>query len=335
MPRAALLSIHARVDGTEPSTWEDPSLVQIWGPRFSAYVVAAQDVAVFTLSRLPIEEKGRRRAEETAARLSAFLGDRRMRYGEAGHAMGRQPNSLRYAAPTGTVLMRWDGARQPTIWAVPRPDIDPADARLELARRYLHIFGPGTPTAFAKWAGIKAPGGRAAFDALEGALTPARTPVSDGWILAEDEATLRAPAAAPAGARLLPSGDAFFLLQGADRELLIPEADRRRLLWTPRVWPGAVLVDGELIGTWRRAHGDVTIELWQPLSPAQREAVEVEAGSLPLPGLTSGIKTLWVGPVGRLGRVLRFVPGVDLEGLFEVGPAVDRLAVRDEDVLER
>jgi hypothetical protein len=29
MPRAALLSIHARVEGAEPSTWEDPSLVQL------------------------------------------------------------------------------------------------------------------------------------------------------------------------------------------------------------------------------------------------------------------------------------------------------------------
>jgi hypothetical protein len=27
MPRAALLSIHARVEGTGPSAWEDPSLV--------------------------------------------------------------------------------------------------------------------------------------------------------------------------------------------------------------------------------------------------------------------------------------------------------------------
>src|ERR1700716_4528674 len=45
MPRAALLSIHARVEGTEPSTWEDSSFVQLWGPRYSAYVVPAQDVA--------------------------------------------------------------------------------------------------------------------------------------------------------------------------------------------------------------------------------------------------------------------------------------------------
>jgi hypothetical protein len=29
MPRAALLSIHARVEGTGPSTWEDASLVQL------------------------------------------------------------------------------------------------------------------------------------------------------------------------------------------------------------------------------------------------------------------------------------------------------------------
>src|SRR5579875_2771960 len=45
MPRAALLSLHARVDGAGPSSWEDPSLVQLWGPRFSVFVVPADDVA--------------------------------------------------------------------------------------------------------------------------------------------------------------------------------------------------------------------------------------------------------------------------------------------------
>ena len=78
MPRAALLSIHARLEGTGPSTWEDPSLVQLWGPRFSAYVVAALDRAVFTLGRLPDDATGRRRAEDLAARLHALLGGRRM-----------------------------------------------------------------------------------------------------------------------------------------------------------------------------------------------------------------------------------------------------------------
>src|SRR3989449_9187908 len=73
MPLAALLSIHARVEGTGPSTWEDPSLVQLWGPRFSAYVIARRDLAVFSLGRLPDDDKGRRFAEEQAARLATFL----------------------------------------------------------------------------------------------------------------------------------------------------------------------------------------------------------------------------------------------------------------------
>src|SRR5512143_2891404 len=57
MPRAALLSIHARMAGTEPGSWENPSLLQIWGPRFSTYVVAKRDLAVFTLGRLPDESR--------------------------------------------------------------------------------------------------------------------------------------------------------------------------------------------------------------------------------------------------------------------------------------
>src|SRR2546422_10551298 len=69
MPRAALLSIHARVEGTEPSTWEDPSLVQLWGPRYSAYLVPARDLAVFSLGRLPNEVGALRVAEDLAARL--------------------------------------------------------------------------------------------------------------------------------------------------------------------------------------------------------------------------------------------------------------------------
>jgi S-(hydroxymethyl)glutathione dehydrogenase/alcohol dehydrogenase len=69
-----------------------------------------------------------------ATRLDEFLAGRRMGYGEAGEALGVHPNRLRYGAPTGRILIRWEGARQPTVWTVPAPDIDPAEARLELAR---------------------------------------------------------------------------------------------------------------------------------------------------------------------------------------------------------
>jgi hypothetical protein len=289
VPRSALLSIHARVEGTQPMTWDDPSLVQVWGPRFAAYVVPARDLPAFALGRLPDDAKGRRRAEDLAARLRAFLGGRKMTYEEAGRGLGVHPNQLRYAATTGTVVIRWDGARQATVWTVPPPEIDHHAARQELARRYLRVFGPSTASAFAKWAGIRGKEAEVAFDTLGASLTPVRTPIGDGWILNEDEPMFREPAGIPAAARLLPSGDPYFLLQGADRELLVPDPGRRGALWTPRVWPGAVLAGGEIVGTWRRADAALAVQLWRRLSPAERDEIEAEAASMPLPGISTRV----------------------------------------------
>lgn len=292
MPRAAVLSIHARVEGTRASTWEDPSLVQVWGPRFSVFVVPARDHAIFTLARLPEDESGRRRAEDMAARVDGFLRGRRMTDREVGRGTGIG-NAMRYGTATGTILIRWEGARAPVIWTVPRPEIDPLEARCELARRYLHVYGPTTPQAFAKWAGIGAAEARGAFDALSSSLIAVRTPIGEGSILASDEAALREPPRTAAPARLLPSGDAYWLLQGADRELLVPGTTQRESLWTPRVWPGAVLVSGEIVGTWRRAQAKLSIEPWRRLTRAERDAVEAEAQSLPLPGLEGQITVHW------------------------------------------
>ena len=120
-----------------------------------------------------------------------------------------------------------------------------------------------------------------------------RTPLGEAWILTRDEPVFRADPGPAAPARLLPSGDAYFLLQGDERALLVPDAGRRASLWTPRVWPGALLVDGEIRGTWRRAHDTVTIETWGRFSRAERDAVEAEASALPLPGIERGIAVRW------------------------------------------
>jgi hypothetical protein len=291
MPRAALLSLHARVEGVEPSSWEHPSLVQLWGPRYQVYVVARRDFPLFSLARLPEDEKGRLRAQRMAERLHAHLRDRRMTDRELGTAL-RIGNELRYATTTGTLAIRWGGARAPVVWAVEVPEIEPADARRELARRYLHVFGPATADGFARWAGISRRSAAETFASLEGSLLPVRSPLGDEWLLAEDEPELRAETA-PAPARLLPSGDAYFLLlRPAERKLMVPREDQLERLWTSRVWPGALLVEGEIRGTWRRAQHTVRIEAWARLSRGTRDAVEDEARALPLP-VDRPIEVVW------------------------------------------
>ena len=292
MPRAAVLSINARMEETEPGTWDDETLVQVWGPRFSTYVVPARDMSIFTLSRLPDSGRKRETAERLAAGLRDLLGSNRMDCRDAGRGLGVHPNQLRYAALTGTVAIRWDGARQPLVWMTPEPEIDSHQALLELARRHLHIFGPATAESFSGWAGVATPRGLAAFDELGSSLVEVLTPMGPASVLASDEPELTAGPGEPAPARFLPSGDALFLLQGPDRELLIPDAGSRARLWTPRVWPGALLVDGEIIGTWRRSHGRVTIQPWRPVSAAERHAVETEASNLPLPSVDE-VVVIW------------------------------------------
>src|SRR5262249_43788199 len=179
-------SSRARVEGIEPTSLDDPSLAQLWGPRYSTYVVPKRDFALFSLGRLPGDEKGRERAVRMAERIHAVLAGARKTDREVAGALG-VGNSIRYAATTGTVAIRGEGARGPVGGTVAAPTIGPADACRELARRYLHVFGPTTAQAFSRWAGISRSSGAAAFAALDGSLLPVRSPLGDEWLLAEDE----------------------------------------------------------------------------------------------------------------------------------------------------
>jgi hypothetical protein len=59
------------------------------------------------------------------------------------------------------------------------------------------------------------------------------------------------------------------------------------------VWPGALLVEGEIRGTWRRVHHNVRIDVWARLSRGTRDAIEAEAVALPLPGVNRPIAVVW------------------------------------------
>ena len=165
---------------------------------------------------------------------------------------------------TGTApLRRADGdardsvGRRPAAHRldVPSPEIDPAEATRELARRYLHVFGPGTSKGFDRWASIDARKAAAVFDDLgksSSGCDTVRRRVDARSGRGHRPGACGAARAVP----IPPSGDAYTLgVTSEDRALLLPDEAQRRELWTPRVWPGALLVAGKVVGTWRRAAG--------------------------------------------------------------------------------
>ncbi len=295
MPRAALLSLHARVQEVEPSTWDDPSLAQLWGPRYNTYVVAERDFALFSLGRLPDDAKGRRRAETMAELLHARLAGERMLDREAALGLDINPAAFKYAAPTGTVAIRWDGARAPAVWTVAAPGMDPAEAQRELARRYLQVFGPATSAGFARWAGVSRRAAAATFTSLGDSLVPVSSPLGDEWLLASDEPAMRDAERPAAPARLLPSGDSYTSSTGPSGSCSCPpptsaDGSGRRASGPARCWSTARSaarggVRSTRCGSSRGA----------ACRAAVRDAVEAEAAALPLPGLDRAIVVQWDG----------------------------------------
>ena len=198
------------------------------------------------------------------------------------------PTHLRDVTLTGRVHIRWNASQ---IWIIPvdRPEIDAEDARRELARRHLHWFGPTTVARLARWTGVEARDAALTWASIESELEPVDIDGVEGgrrFMLETDVDALLA-AEPIAGVRLLPYDDAYTKL---DRELLVPDPQlRARVLplvgqSTLGYTPGAILVDGEIVGAWQRQQRKVTIHPWSTLSPAVRDAIEAEALAFPIAG---------------------------------------------------
>ena len=90
--------------------------------------------------------------------------------------------------------------------------------------------------------------------------------------------------------RLLPPYDAY--LDQRDRETLVPDTARHRQIWAILGNPGGLLVDGDLVGTWRpQKKGKrltITVAAFSRLPSGARAEIEAEAALLgPIRACTS------------------------------------------------
>jgi hypothetical protein len=276
-PRAAQLSLHARVDGLPVDGWADPSLRQLWGPRGAAYLVATADWAVFTVGRLP--RGGADQLLALADEVVAALGTDQVDPAVVMRSLGRDVLEIRELARGGRLAVRWDASRI-TVRAVPAPTTDPVAAQQELARRFIRVFGPTDVRAFTTWARIPRADAVATWRELADELVP----VDGGHLLARyRDLWSDAPIT---GARLLPGEDPLLRL---DRDLLVPDPAHRAMLF-PRhptgVLRGAILVDGEIRGWWDRQGTHVHLH---PFGDASVAAAAGEAWALPVPDAVTSV----------------------------------------------
>ncbi|HEY2220652.1 DNA glycosylase AlkZ-like family protein [Actinomycetospora sp.] len=178
----------------------------------------------------------------------------------------------------------------PPGWAPPSGPGSP-DAVARLVTAAVRVLGPVTTADLAAWVGTGAGLLRPAVDAAAPDLAEVTVGGRRAWV-ASDRLDLLADPPVPPRLRLLPPFDP--LLAGRDRALLVPETGRRRTLWPSLGHPGAVLADGEVVGTWRpRASGKkltlaVTGFVGGPWPGLDEEAERVAAArGLRLVGITA------------------------------------------------
>lgn len=322
-PTSAILSLHARVVGVRSedvaaAVDRGGSLVQVMAMRGSPFVVPAADAGVFTLGALPAGDVSLgaalgtvpmapyRPAEALALAVAAIrkvLDGRVLAKPELSTAVSRfLPQELtpwcnacrahhiseslwRLAGIAGAYCFAPRSGRHAALarldqWvAIGTPGGE--GARRELIRRYLRCYGPSTPRDFAAWAGVSEADATESWQHLGDDLVEVRLAGKPAWIDAADVAAFETPARAT-GVRLLPPNDSYLLL--SDRATIVPNKALHKAFWRAIGNPGAVLVDGEVVASWRqRTRGKrlaIDVEIIRPLAPGRRPEIEAEAEAL-------------------------------------------------------
>jgi hypothetical protein len=175
--------------------------------------------------------------------------------------------------------------------APPARPLSRDEALVELLRRYLRSRGPSTAHDFAKWSGQTLADTRAALDALKGALRSEAIGGQTYWFSPE---AVPSPGTEPT-AFLLSIYDEY-ISSYRHWDAIVDEEHGARLVAMDNNLTSIIVVDGRIVGTWKRVlkAREVVVRLscFAELSEAQHEvlgaAVERFGGFLGLPVRTEG-----------------------------------------------
>jgi Winged helix DNA-binding domain len=167
-------------------------------------------------------------------------------------------------------------------WLPKQKKIDPAEAQLELAKRYLSAFGPATFRDFTKWSGLPTSVTKLLFDELGRDIQKVDVAGEHACVLRRDVAELEA-ATVDASPKLLPSFDTFLLAHAVKDHLVEPRFYKR--VYRNQGWLSPVVVaGGRVVAVWfleeRAKSFVVDVQPFAPLDAKVRNGIAKEAEAL-------------------------------------------------------
>jgi hypothetical protein len=148
---------------------------------------------------------------------------------------------------------------RPQAWLGWWREIDPDAALVEMARRYLRVYGPATKTDFARWWGSWSGVANAAWEGLAGELVSVSVEGTTAQLLAADLEHVAAAAGAET-VQLLPAFDPY-LMGYASRSHMFDAVHSPKVSRTAGWISAVVLWDGRVAGTWTHTTSGKTIRV--------------------------------------------------------------------------
>jgi len=299
-----------RVGDVRDALWKDRTLVKTWLIRGTLHLLPSADLPLFTAALRTIRwtdawfrwlKMTERELDSLIEAMGDALTDTPMTKEELTARVGRgRPAHIREAIGGSWGSLLKPAARRgllafgpsrgtnvtlvnPRHWLPKWRDIDTNEAIVELARRYLRVYGPATKKDFTRWFGPGFHRGRGdPWPALQSELVDVEVEGARMHLLAADVRALATPR--PRGAvQLLPGFDPYLMGHMA-RDHLFDKVHRWKVSRVAGWISAVVLLDGRVEGTWtHRVSGDaLTIDVapFAPLSTRTKEGIAARADEL-------------------------------------------------------
>jgi Winged helix DNA-binding domain len=295
--------VEASSQDVQGALWKKRSLVKTWAMRGALHLLPARDWPVFAGAGATRDHfrKGSwlRSFAITGPQLDRLMADvadalgaeplTKAELAEAvGGAMGERLLSgwgehLKLVAYQGGLCFGPNHGRNvtfvsPAAWLGERRTLDPEAALAELARRYLHAYGPATHEDFAVWWHMAPTAARKLFAELD--LAEVTVDGEPRWALRKDVGAI-AESGLDDRVRLLPGFDALTIGWRPREGSFVPDGFLPRVSRTSGWISPIVLVRGRAVGMWEPKRRGKRIEVRiEPFVRVNRNRVEAEARKL-------------------------------------------------------